>query len=71
MHPRGGVLAPDETRRRQGAIVNVASGAVRLGLPDEYVDCRAWKARLIRCRSVWRREVAVAGIRVNAVRPDL
>ena len=42
-----------------GAIVNVSSAAARLGAPGQYVDYAAAK------------EVALEGIRVNAVRPGI
>jgi NAD(P)-dependent dehydrogenase (short-subunit alcohol dehydrogenase family) len=52
-----------------GAIVNVSSGASRLGSPGEYVDYAASKGALDTLTIGLAREVAEEGIRVNAVRP--
>ena len=59
------------TRRggRGGAIVNVSSGASRLGSPGEYVDYAASKGAIDTLTIGLAREVAEEGIRVNAVRP--
>ncbi len=54
-----------------GAIVNVSSGAARLGSPDEYVDYAASKAAIDTLTIGLAKEVAAEGIRVNAVRPGL
>ncbi len=51
-----------------GAIVNVSSGASRLGSPGEYVDYAASKGALDTMTIGLSREVAEEGIRVNAVR---
>ena len=51
-----------------GAIVNVSSGAARLGSPGEYVDYAASKGALDTMTIGLAREVAGDGIRVNAVR---
>jgi NAD(P)-dependent dehydrogenase (short-subunit alcohol dehydrogenase family) len=51
-----------------GAIVNVSSGASRLGSPNEYVDYAASKGALDTFTIGLAREVAEEGIRVNAVR---
>jgi NAD(P)-dependent dehydrogenase (short-subunit alcohol dehydrogenase family) len=51
-----------------GAIVNVSSGAARLGSPGEYVDYAASKGALDTLTIGLAREVAREGIRVNAVR---
>ena len=51
-----------------GAIVNVSSGAARLGAPGEYVDYAASKGALDTMTIGLAREVAAEGIRVNAVR---
>jgi NAD(P)-dependent dehydrogenase (short-subunit alcohol dehydrogenase family) len=51
-----------------GAIVNVSSGASRLGSPGEYVDYAASKGALDTMTIGLAREVAEQGIRVNAVR---
>jgi NAD(P)-dependent dehydrogenase (short-subunit alcohol dehydrogenase family) len=50
-----------------GAIVNVSSGAARLGSPGEYVDYAASKGALNSMTIGLSREVAEEGIRVNAV----
>jgi NAD(P)-dependent dehydrogenase (short-subunit alcohol dehydrogenase family) len=52
-----------------GAIVNVSSGAARLGSPNEYVDYAASKGAIDTMTIGLSREVAEEGIRVNAVRP--
>ncbi len=52
-----------------GAIVNVSSGASRLGAPGEYVDYAASKGALDTLTIGLAKEVAEEGIRVNAVRP--
>jgi NAD(P)-dependent dehydrogenase (short-subunit alcohol dehydrogenase family) len=52
-----------------GAIVNVSSGASRLGSPAEYIDYAASKGALDTLTIGLAREVAEEGIRVNAVRP--
>jgi len=51
-----------------GAIVNVSSGASRLGSPGEYVDYAASKGALDTFTIGLSRELAQEGIRVNAVR---
>ncbi len=56
---------------RGGAIVNVSSGAARLGSPREYVDYAASKGALETFTVGLAREVAEEGIRVNAVRPGV
>jgi NAD(P)-dependent dehydrogenase (short-subunit alcohol dehydrogenase family) len=53
---------------RGGAIVNVSSGAARLGSPGEYVDYAATKGALDTMTIGLAKEVAAEGIRVNAVR---
>lgn len=52
-----------------GAIVNVSSGASRLGSPGEYVDYAASKGAVDTLTIGLSKEVATEGIRVNAVRP--
>lgn len=52
-----------------GAIVNVSSGAARLGAPGEYVDYAASKGAIDTLTVGLAQEVAEEGIRVNAVRP--
>lgn len=54
---------------RGGAIVNVSSGASRLGSPGEYVDYAASKGALDTLTIGLAQEVAQEGIRVNTVRP--
>lgn len=51
-----------------GAIVNLSSGAVRLGAPGEYVDYAASKGAVDTMTIGLAKEVAEDGIRVNAVR---
>jgi NAD(P)-dependent dehydrogenase (short-subunit alcohol dehydrogenase family) len=51
-----------------GTIVNVSSGASRLGSPGEYVDYAASKGAIDTLTIGLAREVAEEGIRVNAVR---
>jgi NAD(P)-dependent dehydrogenase (short-subunit alcohol dehydrogenase family) len=51
-----------------GAIVNVSSGAARLGAPGEYVDYAASKGAVDTMTIGLAREVAEEGIRVNGVR---
>ncbi len=52
-----------------GAIVNISSGAARLGSPGEYIDYAASKGAIDTMTIGLAREVAEEGIRVNAVRP--
>lgn len=54
-----------------GAIVNISSGAARLGSPDQYVDYAASKGAIDTFTIGLAKEVAADGIRVNAVRPGL
>lgn len=51
-----------------GAIVNLSSGAARLGSPGEYVDYAASKGAIDTFTVGLAKEVAADGIRVNAVR---
>jgi NAD(P)-dependent dehydrogenase (short-subunit alcohol dehydrogenase family) len=51
-----------------GTIVNISSGASRLGSPGEYVDYAASKGAIDTLTIGLAREVAEEGIRVNAVR---
>ena len=52
-----------------GAIVNISSGAARLGSPGEYVDYAASKGAIDTMTLGLARELAEEGIRVNCVRP--
>lgn len=52
-----------------GAIVNVSSVASRLGSPGEYIDYAATKGAIDTLTIGLAKELADAGIRVNAVRP--
>jgi NAD(P)-dependent dehydrogenase (short-subunit alcohol dehydrogenase family) len=54
---------------RGGAIVNISSGASRLGSPGEYVDYAASKGAIDTMTIGLAKELAGDGIRVNAVRP--
>ena len=54
-----------------GGIVNVSSAASRLGSPGEYVDYASSKGALDTFTLGLAKEVALEGIRVNAVRPGL
>jgi NAD(P)-dependent dehydrogenase (short-subunit alcohol dehydrogenase family) len=52
-----------------GAIVNLSSGAARLGSPGEYVDYAASKGAIDTLTLGLAKELAEDGIRVNCVRP--
>jgi NAD(P)-dependent dehydrogenase (short-subunit alcohol dehydrogenase family) len=52
-----------------GAIVNVSSGAARLGSPGEWVDYAASKGAIDTMTLGLSKELAEDGIRVNCVRP--
>ena len=52
-----------------GAIVNISSGASRLGSPGEYVDYAASKGAIDTMTLGLAKELAADGIRVNCVRP--
>ena len=54
-----------------GAIVQVSSVAAKLGAPDEYVDYAASKGAIDTFTVGLAKEVALEGIRVNAVRPGV
>ncbi|GLQ80321.1 glucose-1-dehydrogenase [Mesorhizobium huakuii] len=54
-----------------GAIVNISSAAAVLGAPDNYVDYAASKGAIDTFTIGLAREVALEGIRVNAVRPGI
>jgi NAD(P)-dependent dehydrogenase (short-subunit alcohol dehydrogenase family) len=52
-----------------GAIVNISSGASRLGSPGEWVDYAASKGAIDTMTIGLAKELAAEGIRVNCVRP--
>jgi len=52
-----------------GAIVNISSGAARLGSPGEWVDYAASKGAIDTMTLGLAKELAAEGIRVNCVRP--
>ena len=54
-----------------GVIVNVSSGASRLGSPNEYIDYAASKGAIDTLTKGLSLEVASEGIRVNCVRPGM
>jgi NAD(P)-dependent dehydrogenase (short-subunit alcohol dehydrogenase family) len=54
-----------------GVIINVSSGAARLGSANEYVDYAASKGAVDTLTIGLANEVAAEGIRVNCVRPGL
>ena len=54
-----------------GCIVNVSSAAARLGAPGQYVDYAAAKGAIDTFTVGLAKEVALEGIRVNAVRPGI
>ncbi|WP_134726211.1 SDR family oxidoreductase [Paracoccus luteus] len=56
---------------RGGAIVLVSSAAARLGSPGQYVDYAASKGAIDTLNIGLAKELAAAGIRVNAVRPGV
>ena len=56
---------------RGGAIVNLSSAASRLGAPGQYVDYAAAKGAIDVFTMGLAKEVALEGIRVNAVRPGI
>ena len=75
----GSFLAAREAVRRMstrhggagGVIVNISSGAARLGSPGEYVDYAASKGAIDTMTIGLAREVATEGIRVVGIRPGL
>lgn len=56
---------------RGGAIVNLSSVAAKLGAPGWYVDYAASKGAIDSFTIGLAREVALEGVRVNAVRPGI
>jgi NAD(P)-dependent dehydrogenase (short-subunit alcohol dehydrogenase family) len=54
-----------------GCIVNLSSAAARLGSPGQYVDYAAAKGAIDVFTMGLAKEVALEGIRVNAVRPGI
>jgi NAD(P)-dependent dehydrogenase (short-subunit alcohol dehydrogenase family) len=54
-----------------GVIVNVSSVAARLGGPGQYMDYAASKGAIDTFTTGLAKEVALEGIRVNAVRPGI
>jgi NAD(P)-dependent dehydrogenase (short-subunit alcohol dehydrogenase family) len=54
-----------------GSIVNLSSAAARIGSPGQYVDYAASKGAIDTFTLGLAKEVAVEGIRVNAVRPGI
>jgi len=54
-----------------GTIVNLSSAAARLGAPGQYVDYAAAKGAIDTFTLGLAKEVALEGIRVNAVRPGI
>lgn len=54
-----------------GAIVNVSSVAARLGSPGQYVDYAAAKGAIDSFTVGLAKELALEGVRVNAVRPGI
>ncbi|MGK9419375.1 SDR family oxidoreductase [Pseudomonas cedrina] len=52
-----------------GSVINISSGAARLGSPNEYVDYAASKGALETFTIGLSKEVAREGIRVNCIRP--
>lgn len=54
-----------------GSIVNLSSAAAKLGSPGQYVDYAASKAAIDAFTFGLAKEVAMEGIRVNAVRPGI
>jgi NAD(P)-dependent dehydrogenase (short-subunit alcohol dehydrogenase family) len=54
-----------------GVIVNLSSAAARIGAPGEYVDYAASKGAIDTMTLGLAKEVAMEGIRVNAVRPGI
>ncbi|MFZ0173536.1 MAG: SDR family NAD(P)-dependent oxidoreductase [Acidimicrobiales bacterium] len=75
----GTILCAREAVRRMslrhggqgGSIVNVSSGASRLGSPGEYVDYAATKGAVDSMTIGLAKEVAEEAVRVNAVRPGV
>jgi NAD(P)-dependent dehydrogenase (short-subunit alcohol dehydrogenase family) len=56
---------------RGGAIVNISSGASKGGSPNTYIDYAASKGAIDTFTIGLSKELAILGIRVNAVRPGI
>jgi NAD(P)-dependent dehydrogenase (short-subunit alcohol dehydrogenase family) len=75
----GAYLVAREAARRMGtdragnggSLVNLSSAAARLGSPNEYVDYAGSKGAIDSMTIGLSKELAPAGIRVNAIRPGL
>ena len=75
----GSLLCAREALRRMstrhggqgGAIVNLSSGAARVGSPGLYLDYSMSKAAIDHLTVGLAREVATEGVRVNGVRPGI
>jgi len=75
----GSILCAAEAVRRMstkhggkgGSIVNISSMAVKLGSPGQYVDYASSKAAIDTLTIGLAREVAMEGVRVNAIRPGI
>jgi NAD(P)-dependent dehydrogenase (short-subunit alcohol dehydrogenase family) len=75
----GAYLVAREAARRMGtdrghaggSLVNLSSAAARLGSPNEYVDYAGSKGAIDTMTIGLSKELAPAGIRVNAIRPGL
>lgn len=75
----GAYLVAREAARRMGidhggkggSLVNLSSAAARLGSPGEYVDYAGSKGAIDTMTIGLSKELAPAGIRVNAIRPGL
>lgn len=75
----GAYLVAREAARRMGtdrggnggSLVNLSSAAARMGSPNEYVDYAGSKGAIDTMTIGLSKELAPAGIRVNAIRPGL